>query len=210
VGGVDQTNLDVFAMAAELVQDAYQVEGDRLADQAAQQTDGVHWKIQTIMLGASPVSRWFSQDYLFPAGFLFIPQKVEGQQSGKKLIALMGKTLMRQSLKLYGFDDDQLPGLDQAEVLEFGQQRLQEDFMGFASDPAAARRLITPGLVTALESWAARHPINKGVTREGNFQQLVILFSPEGVFLCSLGTLKPGETEELVELGVELVRAQLG
>ncbi len=48
----------------------------------------------------------------------------------------------------------------------------------------------------------------KTIQSAGNMSQLSILFSPLGVFLVTLGTLRPDQVDEITRLGVDLIRAQ--
>ena len=121
-------------MASQLVQGAYQANGKMLGELEEQETNGVRWQMDTIALGASPVTRWLSKEFIYPDQFLYLAQKIEGQDSGKKLIALMGKTLMRQSLQMYGFTGEDTPNFDDAEVLDSVDLRLDEHFLCYTSD----------------------------------------------------------------------------
>lgn len=210
VGGHDQTTMGMLEMGSKLFSEAYQPNGVALDEMAAQETNGVRWQMQTIPLGASPVTRWLSKDFTYPGQFLYLAQKLEGQESGKKIMAMMGKTLFRQSMRMYGFGDADTPNIDRADQMEIEDHRLDEHFLCYASDPIGAKRLLSSLVVGSLSDWAERHPLRQGVKQTDNFSQLVILFSPNGAYLSCLGELKDSETEELVNLGVELVNAQAG
>jgi hypothetical protein len=210
VGGHDQTAMGAIEMASQLVQGSYEVGGRTLDEMDMQETNGVRWQMQTISFGASPVIRWLSKDFAYPDQFLYLAQKVEGQDSGKKAMALMGKTLMRQSLRMYGFDDADVPNFKHATELVTDDLGFGEHFFAYASDDASARGLITAWVVRPLERWAERHPMVQGINQRENFNQLVVLYSPKGVYVCCLGELDEIETEQLVALGVELVKAQGG
>ena len=97
-----------------------------------------------------------------------------------------------------------------AEILETADQQIEDHFLCFASDILDAENLLSSTLVDRLAAWAALHPMRQGRNQTTNFSQLVILFSPNGVYLGCLGELKDSETEELINLGVELVKAQGG
>ncbi len=177
--------------------------------QAAEQvTSGVHWRVQTVTFGASPVTRWYSPDYRCPEGFVFLAQKVEGQRTmGGGLMGGLGKMLFQQSMGLYGFSSEDTPGLQTADILQPLDPYLEPHFSAFTSSPGTARRILNTWVATPLADWATRYPL-KQVQKQGVFGQLAIMFSPRGVYVASLGTMIPEAVQELTTLGVELVRAQ--
>jgi hypothetical protein len=210
VAGQDQTPMGVMQMAAQMVQDAYQVGGQNLEEMEEQETRGVRWKIQTVTLGPTPVTRWLSSDFSSPGQFLYIVQKLEDQESGKMVMSLMGKTLMRKSLQMYGFKDEDLPNLDSAVVMENLDKRMEKFYLGYTSDGAWAQHILNAWVVMPLVGWASDHPLQQGVKNPEDFSQLAVLFSPSGVFVSCLGELSELEREQLIDLGVEIVRAHGG
>ena len=58
-----------------------------------------------------------------------------------------------------------------------------------------------------LADWAGRYPL-KQFQKGSRFSQLVILFSPNGVYLTTLNLLQPDQVNELAALGVALVKSQ--
>jgi hypothetical protein len=52
-----------------------------------------------------------------------------------------------------------------------------------------------------------RYPL-KQIQKPGLFGQLVVLFSPRGTYIASLGTMIPEAVEELTNLGIELIKTQ--
>jgi hypothetical protein len=157
-------------------------------------------------MGAAPATRWFSPDFWASGSFLFLAQKVDGQASGGGLMALIGNTLFRQSISLYGFHPDDTPGIEQARALEPLDATLEPHFMAFTSDPASASQILNAWAVRPLADWARRYPLRQ-LQSGARFGQLVVLFSPNGVFLGMLNVLQPDQVEELADLGVELVKA---
>lgn len=207
VEGSDQGPQGVLEMASQLVQGVYQPDGEILGELEEQETDGVRWQIQTVTLGAAPVTRWLSKDFTTPDQFLYLVQKLENQDSGRMVMNLMGKTLMRQSLRLYGFRDEDIPNFEDAVVLEELDHRLDKFFLGYTSDEEEATQLLTSEVVTPLVIWAEDHPLSHRVKQPEEFNQLAVLFSPNGVYVSCLGELGEQETEQLVDLGVKVVRA---
>jgi hypothetical protein len=169
--------------------------------------DGIHWKLQTISHAGSTITRCFSPDFKCPSGFLFLAQKATGQKTiAGKMVDGISKFLFQQSLRLYGFEPEDLPGLESADVLAPLDSRLEPCFMAFTSDSAAARQIMNPWVSTPLAEWADRSPL-KGLQVQGYFGQLVVLFSPQGVYVANLGAMTPDAMEELTDLGVSLVKA---
>ncbi len=170
-------------------------------------TNGVHWRTQTITYGSIPVTRWFSPEFKMPRSFVYVTQKLHGQQTnaGGALSMLTGP-LMAESLSIYGFQEDDTPDRDQAEILSQVDSRLQTDFTVYTSDPQGAQQTLNPWTVLPLSTWAECHPLKK--FQRGGIGQLAILFGPNGVYVAVPGSLLPEQLDELKTLGVELVRAQ--
>ena len=108
---------------------------------------------------------------------------------------------------MYGFGSEDTPGLNSGEVLPTLGPQLESHFSAFTSDPGAARQILNPWIAAPLADWATRYPL-KQVQKPGLFGQLVVLFSPRGVYIASLGTMIPEAVEELANLGAELVKTQ--
>ncbi|MBN2116618.1 MAG: hypothetical protein JW730_08610 [Anaerolineales bacterium] len=169
-------------------------------------TNGVHWKLQSTALGASPVTRWHSPDFKTRGGFLFLAQKVPGQSTGG-FMAAIGKALFQQSISMYGFTADDAPNVSQAEMLTSVSPQLDSHFMAFTNIQAEARQILNPWMQHPLADWGQRYPLKQFQTK-GSAAQLVVLFSPNGVYVATLGTLQPDQVEELTDLGVEMVKTQ--
>jgi hypothetical protein len=75
--------------------------------------------------------------------------------------------------------------------------------MAFTSDPAGARQILNPWVERPLADWAQKYPL-----KQGNTNQLAVIFSPQGVYLATMGLVNPEFLQELTALGVELVKAQ--
>jgi hypothetical protein len=208
VGGIDQTPAGLFQMVSQVAQS---ISGQASAtpaenNQPEQVTDGVHWQTQTLNFGQAAVTRWFSPDFKLDESFLFIAQKAADQKAmtGKALKSL-GKILFRTAMAIYGFGSDDIPGSDLAEACPL-DPRLEPLFMAFTPDPDVARQLLNPWVSMPLVAWAERHPLH--TIQSGNASQLVVLYSPKGVYAATLGTLTEAELDELTSLGVELVKSQ--
>ncbi|RPI94629.1 MAG: hypothetical protein EHM40_06005 [Chloroflexi bacterium] len=171
-----------------------------------QVTNGVHWQIQSTVLGTSPVTRWYSTDFKMGNGFLFVAQKVSGQPTGG-IMAAIGKALFQQSISLYGFKAEDTPNVSQAMPLAPVPPLIDFHFTAFTNNQAESRQILNPWTQNPLAEWAQRHPLQQ-LQSTGSFSQLVVLFSPNGVYVATLGTLQPGQVEELTDLGVEMVRTQ--
>ncbi len=208
VEGADQTPLGMLKTGMQEVQQRFQEQQESMtgSQDAEHVTDGVHWKVSTVTFGASAITHWFSPDFQCVSGFLFLTQKVEGQ---KTVGGGLGKMLYQQSVGLYGFSSEDTPGLSAAEVLPSLDPQLDSHFSAFTSDSGAARQILNPWIAAPLADWATRYPL-KQVQKPGLFGQLVVLFSPRGVYVASLGTMIPEAVEELTNLGVELVKTQGG
>jgi hypothetical protein len=195
---------------SQIAQQEYQKQQETLTGSEVEEhlTDGIHWKVQTVIFGGTPVTRWFSPDFQMPGGFLYLAQKVEGQgsSSGGPLAGL-SKILYRQSMNIYGFSGEDTPGAANAEALSPLDPGLEPYFTAYTSDSGTARQNLNPWVVAPLADWATRYPLKK-LQGRGIFGQLAVMFSPRGVYVASMGTMIPEALEELTNLGVALVKAQ--
>ena len=169
-------------------------------------TNGVNWQLQPIGIGATPATRWYSPDFKTRGGFLFLAQKVAGQSSGG-FMASLGNALFKQTIGLYGFTGPEMPNFAQASALSSPPPLIDAHFATFTSDQTEARQILTPWVQNPLAEWGQRYPL-KQLQMGARFSQLVVMFCPGGVYLATLGVLKPDQVEELANLGVELVKAQ--
>jgi hypothetical protein len=172
------------------------------------ETDGVRWRSQPMFTAASSVPtgmRWHSENFRTQGGFLFLAQKAEGQSSGG-FLASLGSLFVRQALLLHGFAAEDTPGLERAVTLSPLDPSLERHFMAYTNSPGSAREWLNPRAAALLADWAGRHPLNQG--REGaGGGQLMTLFGPNGVSLTTLNLTQPDQAQELVALGVELVKS---
>ena len=172
-----------------------------------QMTDGIHWQLQPIGMGASPATRWFSPDYKTQGGFLYLAQKVTGQNSAGGLMASFGNMLFKQALSMYGFGVDAIPNLERAETIPSLPARIEPYFTAFGNLKTETTQILNPWAQNPLAEWGERHPM-KTIQSSGSMSQLSILFSPLGVYLVTLGALQPDQVDEITRLGVDLIRAQ--
>jgi hypothetical protein len=205
---VDASPLGVLRAAPKLggMIAQMQQEADTGANAQEHITNGVHWFLQSRGMGASPITRWFSPDFKTRSGFLFLAQKVAGQSSSG-FLASLGNALFKQTIGLYGFTEAEMPGLAQAETLASLPLLVDMHFTAFTSDQTEARQILTPWVQNPLAEWGQRYPL-KQLGSAGRFSQLIVMFCPSGVYLATLGVLKPDQVDELTTLGVEMVRAQ--
>jgi hypothetical protein len=123
----------------------------------------------------------------------------------------MSNLAYRAMLAMYGFAPDDTPGLDTAQPAAPSDPQLDQYFMTLTNDPYTARQLLTPWGVSPLVQWAEQHPMAQvQVARPDRPAQLVVLFSPQGVYVACLAAASPEHIDALTQLGVELVRAQGG
>jgi hypothetical protein len=170
-------------------------------------TDGVNWQLQSIGIGAAPATRWFSPDFKTQGGFLFLAQKVAGQDSGG-FMASLSKMLFKQSISLYGFDASDTPNLAQADVFASLSPALATHFMAFTNDQTESRQLLNPWVQNPLADWGTRYPLQQFQGAGTRYTQIIVLFSPNGTYIATPSILQPDQVEEITKLGVELIKAQ--
>jgi hypothetical protein len=187
----------------------------QLAPAAVQQsgtTSGVSWTIETMAFGTVPIARWRSSDLQFPGHFLLLVQKPASPESAAWLSGRMGglsTMLIQRVVAMYGFTPADMPGLDGAGQLEALDPRLDPHFESRTTDPAGARQLLNPWTVQPLAAWVQQHPMQQlQAMSQGSFGQLLVLFAPGALYVATFNAATSGQVEELVNLGVELVRAQ--
>lgn len=169
-----------------------------------QETNGVQWMTETRAFGAQPVTRWFSPDFKTPDSFTYLAQTMPGQNSlAGGLLGGIGDFLFKQSISIYGFDSQDTPHIDQAKTIESLDPRLAPHFTGFTSHPQQSRQLLNAWMSLPLVQWVERYPL-----RQGDSNQLVLMYSPKGTTLAVLGTVSQQKMDELISLGIEMVKSQ--
>jgi hypothetical protein len=171
------------------------------------ETNGVCWRIQPMATAGSSVptgARWHSPDFKTPGIFLFVAQKAEGQPS-RGFLASLGSMFIRQALSLHGFSPEDTPGLEKAVTLAPLEPALERHFMAYTNSPSSAHQLLNSRVAALLVNWAERYPLRQ-IKRVSGSGQLMTLFGPNGVYLATMNLLQPNQAQELISLGVELVK----
>jgi hypothetical protein len=179
---------------------------DALTPGQGGETAGVTWQVQRLNIGDAPATRWFSPDYRFGDGFLLLAQKPKGMRISGGLLGGLGRMFGQRALSLYGFSPEDSPGIERAAPLEPSEPRLEPYYINLTSNPMAARQALNPWVMPPLVAWAERNPLKQTGSAEDQMQ-MVILFSPVGLYVAGVGADTPNEIEKLSNLGIELVRA---
>lgn len=169
---------------------------------------GVRWQVENGGYGTSPVTRWASPEVCFADGFLLLAQKPEAMKEvpGGGLAKAIGGILYRPLLSLYGFEAENTPGLDEAQMLEL-DKRLEKTCVAFSSHPEEARRLLDPWVVTMFEQWCNRYPLKTAEDPgEGQNGQLAVLFSPHKLYVALFNSTNTNQAYDLIQFGVDLAR----
>jgi len=175
-----------------------------------QESDGIRWQLDTFQIGGPPegsiVHRWSSTDVDLGNDFVYLVQRMEGVGEQKGLMKLAGKFLIKTSLQMFGFDESYTPGIDHAKTVEDVDKRLLAEYFIYTNDPSAVHQLINPWIVMPLIRWSDRYALARG--KKEMQHQLSVLFSPLGLYVSLMGKLDQAEIDELVAMGLELVRAK--
>lgn len=170
------------------------------------ETDGVIWQLKRLNIGDAPAMHWFSPDFKFRDGFLLLAQKPDGMRMPGGLLGGLGRMFGQRALSLYGFSSDDSPGIEKAASLEPPEPRLEPYYLNLTSNPMEARQALNPWVMQPLVAWADRNPLKQTGLIEDQIQ-MVILFSPNGLYIAGVGVDTPDEIEKISTLGIELVRA---
>ncbi len=205
---LDENPLAAIRLASQAAAAAVEQTQEALTGPNEQErlTDGVHWRLQSGSLGASPLTRWFSPDFKMQSGFLFLAQKAGGQGSGKGMGSL-GRTLLKQVISMYGFGPGDTPDLELSDSVTPLPALVDYHFTAITSNQDEARQILNPWVQNPLAGWGQKYPL-KTFQSKSRFSQLVILFNQDGLTLATLGLLHPDQVDEVTALGVELVKAQ--
>lgn len=209
----DETPLGILSSGPKIAQPVLAQQQAALtgSNDQIRETNGVKWQLQTLALGATPVTRWYSEDFKIPGTFLYVTQKVQGQKTlyGDGFLASLGKTLFKQVFSMFGFSGNDIPDVEQANIYGPLDSALESSFSAFTDEPNSARQLLNPWVQIPLTQWAQKYPLKQVNSRSG-FGQISVMYCPTGTYIATLGTLKPDQVEELALLGAELVKAQGG
>ncbi len=179
---------------------------DPITQEQSGETDGVTWQTKRLNIGDAPATHWFSPDFKFRDGFLLLAQKPEGMRMPGGLLGGLGRMFGQRALSLYGFSPDDSPGIEKAASLEPPEPRLESYYLNLTSNPMEARQALNPWVMQPLVAWADHNPLKQTGSIEDQIQ-MVILFSPNGLYIAGVGVDTPEEIEKLSTLGIELVRA---
>ena len=210
VGGADMSVGGMLAQASNMAQQVFREKQEALTGPEAEEhiTDGVHWKTQTVAFGGTAVTRWFSSDQQCSGGFVFVAQKVVGQPAAASgLLGGMNKLLYHEMIGMYGFENEDTPGLDSAMLLTAFDPQLDSHFSVFTSDLQAAQQYLAWS-VAPLADWAARYPLEQMQATGQLFGQLVVMICPSGTYVASMGNMIPEALQELTNLGVAIVKGK--
>ena len=205
--GINESGLPALDMLQTALS-AVQQGGESAIEDVGEEhiTNGVRWTVETIpSLGGLPITRWHSTDLPSLEHFVYVVQKIPGQKSllDSKWLQGLNKTLLKQSFKIYGFDEYDTPNLERAEEIP-ADPSLASHFFVYSDDPTTARQILNPWTVIPLVNWAVQHPLSRE-----NTNQLAVLFGPGGLYLAIQGKIEK-TLNELATLGAELVLAQGG
>lgn len=204
----DESPMGIIRAATKLGSDAARMQQEAFTgpNTETRVSDGVNWQVQSFGMGAAPGTRWFSPDFKTQQGFLFLAQKVAGQ-ANTGFLASLGKALFKQSINMYGFDTFDTPNIASADSYASLSPALDQHFSAFTSSPTEAAQILNPWTQQPLAQWGARYPLQQ-FQSNARFSQLVVLFSPSGIYIATLGVLTQDKLDEITQLGIELVRAQ--
>jgi hypothetical protein len=209
----DETPMGILSGGPKIAQPILAQQQAALTGDNAQirETSGVKWQLQTLALGATPLTRWFSEDFKIPGTFLFVTQKVQGQKTlyGDGFMASLGKTLFKQVFSMFGFSGNDIPDVELANVFGPLDPSLESNFSAFTDEPNSAKQLLNPWVQIPLTQWAQKYPLKQAQSK-ARFGQISIMYCPTGTYIATLGALSPDQVDELAALGAELVKAQGG
>lgn len=174
-------------------------------------TSGVTWKVEVHFVGGKPVTRWLSADYTSYGNFLLVAQKPSNSKttfSGGFLGNLM-TMVYQQILGMYGFLPADTPGYNNAKPVVTRDARFEQNYSTLTSEQHFGLTLLNPWTLAPFVQWAEKYPL-KALNTSDQVGQLAVLFSPRGLQVAVLGSLPATETDEIIALGVELVKAQGG
>jgi hypothetical protein len=166
---------------------------------------GLHWQVERGQIGGMPLLRWSAPSAALPGDFLFLAQKPQGMRISLSggVLGMVSGFLYRQVLGLYGFSPEHTPGIETAQAVEPLGEGLDEYFGGIASSAELAPRLLNPWVAEALRQWVTRRPLQQGQPADGKqVGQLVVLFSPLGLFAEALVEAGGEDEEDLIRLGL--------
>ncbi len=174
-------------------------------------TAGVSWKIEVHSVGGKPVTRWISPDFVCPGNFLLVSQKPANAPSfgGGGLLGNLMTMLVQQVISMYGFQPSDTPGISTAAAITTQNAHFNQNFGALSNQQSFAVSLLNPWTIIPFVNWSDKYPM-KTVSSSNQVGQLAVLYSPRGVQVALLGMQPATGTDDLIALGVELVKAQGG
>ena len=165
-------------------------------------TEGVRWTFETSAIGSLPLSQWHSPDFHLDDSFLFLTQVQVGHKTIPSFLKSATDLLFKGSLRVYGLDESDTPDLATAESIAL-PDRLKQHYLGFSDEAERATHMLNHWVITPLTGWAEKYTMtNKNVS-----SQLVVHIGPNGLTMRTPGLINSEYLDDLVSLGVELVRA---
>jgi hypothetical protein len=183
-----------------------QVNQSRASFGAPQVTEGITWQLDKHVVSQMTFVRWISSDFSWPGqNFLLILQESSKNMTNRSRITFeRTRRGLFQTIGVYGFSKEDLPGLANAEMLPPNPQ-LDASFMCIANAPDTAAKLLNAEITNTLLYWNQSHPAKKASIGD-HMVQVVLLFSPRGTYLCAFGQPTAAELDDMIALGIEIVR----
>lgn len=175
--------------------------------QPQQVTEGVHWRIETTRMGTAPVTRWISPDFSSAGAFVMLSQKVGGASLNGLLGGAIGRFLTQQAMSLYGIPEALTPGIASAQAMPNLDPQLDRYYDSLTNSAELGRQLITPWVARPLVNWAVQNPAQQ-LQAPDRIGPLLVLFSPQGLYLMFFNMASDEQVRALTQLGVDLVRSQ--
>lgn len=174
-------------------------------------TSGVTWRIETHGVGERLVTRWISTDFTCPGNFLLVmqmPKEIPIKVGGEGLVNNFILLIYKKFLGLYGFLPGDTPGFDSAETVKINNERFTKTYYTLTSEQTFGQSTLNDWTVIPLKNWADRHPM-QNVSADEQVGQLAVMYSPRGLQAAILGNPSDEILDDLIWLGVELVKAQV-
>lgn len=171
-----------------------------------QVTSGITWRLDRQTVLSMTVVRWACSDFSWPGrNFLVVLQQAFSinNKLGRMSVGATRKNLLL-TIASYGVFSEDQPNFDEFEMLPPNPQ-LDTDFVCLSNAPDTAVKLLNAAIINTLHYWAECHPARK-LTVGDQMMQMVVILSPSGTYLCALGKPDPGELDDMIALGVEIVR----
>lgn len=167
-------------------------------------TAGINWQIEKHEDPRASYVRWNSPDFSWPGrNLLVVAQLSAGMMTTELSRSTFDRTRkgLYHTIGFYGFSQEDAPGFADAEML-LPHPQLDAHFFCLSNAPDMAAKLLNTEITNTLLYWAQCHP----ATMTGYVAQMVVLFSPRGTDVCAFGKPNPSELDDLIALGVEIVR----